>query len=102
VGDALSHFGVWLILLFNRLKGMSVDDFLGAGFMEEGSDEVNCPIRDAPGIQCFQEEDLEGIDSDEEEDDNDELEDDGSLPSVDDLDGAWDTGVLSCVGACSR
>lgn len=25
---------------FGRLKRMSVDDFLGAGFMEEGSDEV--------------------------------------------------------------
>lgn len=40
----------------------------------------------APRIQCFQEEDLEGPDSDEEEDER-ELEDDGSLPSVDDLDG---------------
>lgn len=27
----------------NRLKGMSVDEFLGAGFMEEGSDEVRSP-----------------------------------------------------------
>lgn len=27
-------------LLFVRLKGMSVDDFLGAGFMEGDNDEV--------------------------------------------------------------
>lgn len=50
------------------------------------------PARYAPRIQCFQEEDPEGPDSDE--DDDDELEDDGTLPSVDDLDGAWDIGVL--------
>ena len=67
---------------------MSVDDFLGAGFMEEGSDEVCCPVYTVPQIQCFQEEDPGGADSDGEEEDSDELEDDGSLPSVDDLDGA--------------
>lgn len=27
----------------DRLKGISVDEFLGAGFMEEGSDEVRSP-----------------------------------------------------------
>ncbi|KAF9649558.1 Noc2-domain-containing protein [Thelephora ganbajun] len=54
----------------NKLKGMSVDDFLGAGFMEGGGDE---------------EEDPGGADSDEGEDEE-ELEDDNSLPSVDDLD----------------
>lgn len=72
----------------DRLKGMSVDDFLGAGFMEEGSDEVCSPTCYAPRIQCFQEEDLEGTNSGEgQEEDEDELEDDGSLPPVDDLDG---------------
>ena len=45
------------------------------------------PVRGAPRVQCFQEEDLEGTGSDEEEDDN-EPEDDDSLPSVGDLDGA--------------
>lgn len=39
-------------------------------------------------IQCFQEEDLEGTNPGEgQEEDEEELEDDGSLPSVDDLDG---------------
>ena len=43
----------------------------------------------APRIQCFQEEDPEGPDSNEEEEvDEEDLEDDGSLPSVDGLDGA--------------
>jgi len=27
--------------LLDRLNGMSVDDFLGAGFMDEGNDEVS-------------------------------------------------------------
>lgn len=27
----------------DRLNGMSVDDFLGAGFMDEDSDEVSSP-----------------------------------------------------------
>jgi hypothetical protein len=50
---------------------MSVDDFLGAGFMEEGSDEVCCPhVCYAPRIQPFQEDDPEGSDSDEEEEDD--------------------------------
>ena len=46
------------------------------------------PVCYVPRTQCFQEEDPEGPDSGEEEEDEEELEDDGSLPSVDDLDGA--------------
>lgn len=33
------YFAIWLIIL-DRLKEMTADDFLGAGFMEEGSGEV--------------------------------------------------------------
>lgn len=57
--------------------------------------------RHAPRIQCLQEEDAEGSDSDEEEEgDEEELEESSSLPSVDDLDGARDIGILEPFGAC--
>lgn len=49
------------------------------------------PAYGTPRIQCFQEEGPEGAGSDEGEDedeDEDNLEDDGPLPSLDDLDGA--------------
>lgn len=52
-------------------------------------------LRYVPRIQCLQEEGPEGPDSDEEEVDEEELEDDGSLPSVDDLDGTWNIGTLN-------
>jgi len=51
------------------------------------------PCDFAPRIQRLQGDDPEGPDSDEEEDEE-ELEDDGFLPSVDDLDGVWDVGTL--------
>jgi hypothetical protein len=49
--------------LLDRLKGMSVDDFLGAGFMEGSNDEVFSPralhapnsifLGRGPGDTCF-------------------------------------------------
>lgn len=57
------------------------------------------PVRYAPRIQSFQEEDPEVPDSDEEEEeDGMEFEDNSSLPSVDDLDGACD-GTFQHFGA---
>ncbi|KAJ3557486.1 hypothetical protein NM688_g1452 [Phlebia brevispora] len=57
----------------SRFKGMSVDDFLGGGFLD-GEDEEE-------GMSA------QGESSDEEEDDEaEELSDDGSFASVDDLD----------------
>ncbi|TFY76896.1 hypothetical protein EWM64_g7117 [Hericium alpestre] len=55
------------------LKGMSVDDFLGGGFIDEDDEDV---VSDAEGLD----EDEEGEDEDEEG-----LDDDHSFASVDDL-----------------
>ncbi|KAF7791583.1 hypothetical protein EIP86_002600 [Pleurotus ostreatoroseus] len=58
-----------------RFKGMSVDDFLGGGFLEGEDDEEDMGIED------------ESEDEDEDEDgEEEEMSDDGSFASVDDLD----------------
>jgi len=46
------------------------------------------PVHDVPRIHPSQEEDQRDDSGEEEEDEDEEFEDDGSMPSVDDLDGA--------------
>ncbi|KAH7882187.1 Noc2-domain-containing protein [Phlebopus sp. FC_14] len=61
------------------LKGMSVDDFLGAGFMENDSDD---------------EEQQPGSDDEEDDEDEDDIPDDQSFASIDDLEDEGDAHML--------
>jgi nucleolar complex protein 2 len=84
-----------ITVLGRSLKGMSVDDFLGAGFMEEEDQDVSLRwcCRENPNVMYVQDDEPndEGPGTEDEDEDNTDVDmddDNASFASVDELDSA--------------
>lgn len=80
-----------------RFKGMSVDDFLGAGFMQEASDGEEVSRLCATVYNTKQSTSNQASLGEEEEDDEEDMvSENGSFDSIDELEGMSPTQFTRC------